>query len=123
VPNAASWQFLLLGEHWNGLDIPRHFWNFKPRDLEILLDEAGFRIVRRKFFSLRDNPAGLATSIAPWLDPMSRLIRGVKEKPWLALAKNGLYFGLVLASLPFALLEAACGAGSSIMIEAARKDA
>lgn len=123
VPNAASWQFLLLGEHWNGLDIPRHFWNFKPRDLEVLLDEAGFRIVRRKFFSLRDNPAGLATSLAPALDPMARLIRGKKEATWLALLKNGLYFALVLASLPFALLEAACGAGSSIMIEACKKDA
>ena len=121
VPNAACWQFLLLGEAWNGLDIPRHFWNFRPRDLEVLLDEAGFQIVRRKFFSLRDNPAGLATSLAPWLDPMARLIRGQKEPGWLALLKNGLYFGLVLACLPFALLEAACGAGSTIMVEARKK--
>jgi hypothetical protein len=52
---------------------------------------------------------------------MARLIRGTKEKPWLAFAKNLAYFGLVLASVPFALLEAACGAGSSIMIEARKK--
>lgn len=121
VPNAASWQCLLLGEAWNGLDIPRHFWNFRPRDLEVLLDQSGFEVVRRKFFSLRDNPAGLATSLAPSLDPMARLIRRKKEPGWLALLKNGLYFGLVLASLPFAALEAACGAGSTIMIEARKK--
>jgi SAM-dependent methyltransferase len=122
VPNAACWQLLLLGEAWNGLDIPRHFWNFRPRDLEILLDEAGFRIARRKFFSLRDNPAGLATSLAPWLDPMSRLVRGRQESASMSLLKNALYFALVLACLPFALLEAACGAGSTIMIEAVKKD-
>ena len=123
VPNAASWQCLLLGEAWNGLDIPRHFWNFRPHDLEVLLDQSGFEIVRRKFFSLRDNPAGLATSLAPSLDPMARLIRRKHEPGWLALLKNGLYFGLVLASVPFALLEAACGAGSTIMLEARKKPA
>ena len=35
----------------------------------------GFEVLRRKYFSLRDNPAGLATSLAPGLDPMARRIR------------------------------------------------
>lgn len=34
VPNAASWQFLMFGEHWNGVDVPRHLWNFRVTDLE-----------------------------------------------------------------------------------------
>jgi hypothetical protein len=34
------------------------------------------------------------------------------------LAKDLAYFALVAASLPFTLLEAACRAGSTIMIEA-----
>ncbi|MGB9610791.1 MAG: class I SAM-dependent methyltransferase, partial [Bryobacteraceae bacterium] len=29
VPNAGSWQFLLFGAHWNGLDVPRHLINFR----------------------------------------------------------------------------------------------
>jgi 2-polyprenyl-3-methyl-5-hydroxy-6-metoxy-1,4-benzoquinol methylase len=118
VPNAASWQFALLGSRWSGLDVPRHLWDFRPRDLEALLARAGLEIVRSKHFSLRDNPAGLATSIAPALDPMARRIRGSAETPAERLSKDLLYFTLVAASLPFAFCEAACRAGSTIMIEA-----
>ena len=118
VPNAACWQFVLLGENWNGLDIPRHLHHFRPRDLEILLKECGFEVLSTKYFSLRDNPAGMATSLAPSLDPMARRIRGGNESPNLKLLKDLLYFGLVLASLPFTLLEAACRSGSTIMVEA-----
>lgn len=118
TPNAACWQFLLLGERWNGLDIPRHLLNFKERDLLNLLEHCGYEVLRVKRFSLRDNPAGLATSLAPWLDPMSRRVRRLPESPALKLVKDGLYLLLTLACLPFAALEAACGAGSTVMIEA-----
>ena len=118
TPNAACWQFLLLGERWNGLDIPRHLLNFKERDLLNLLEHCGYEVLRVKRFSLRDNPAGLATSLAPWLDPMSRRVRRLPESPAFKLVKDGLYLLLTLACLPFAALEAACGAGSTVMIEA-----
>ena len=118
VPNAASWQFLLLGESWSGVDIPRHLIDFKERDLTNLLEHCGFQVVRTKHFSLRDNPAGLATSIAPSLDPMSRRVRRVPESPARKLVKDGLYMLLTLASIPFTLLEALCRAGSTLMIEA-----
>ncbi|MBY0502383.1 MAG: class I SAM-dependent methyltransferase [Bryobacteraceae bacterium] len=121
VPNAACLQFLLLGEHWNGLDVPRHLWDFRPDDLEVLLDQCGFESVRHKHFNLRDNPAGMATSLAPGLDPMSRRIRGVQESSAGRLAKDLTYLGLTMACLPFTLLEAACRAGSSIMVEARKK--
>ena len=121
VPNASSWQFLVFGERWNGLDVPRHLINYRERDLEKLLDHCGFEVVRRKHFSLRDNPAGFASSIAPGLDPMARRVRGIAESPALKLAKDLVYFGIVMSALPFTLLEAACRAGSSIMIEARKK--
>lgn len=121
VPNAASWQFLLLGENWNGLDVPRHLTNFRARDIEALISHCGFEIVSRKFFSLRDNPAGLATSIAPALDPMARRLRGQVEPPRLRLLRDLAYLTLVVAALPFTAIEAACGAGSSVMIEARPK--
>jgi SAM-dependent methyltransferase len=121
VPNSACWQFLLLGENWSGIDVPRHLLNFRVKDLQILLDRCGFEIVRRKHFSLRDNPAGLATSIAPGLDPMARRIRGVEETSRQKLIKDLLYLALVVGSVPFTLLEAACGAGSTIMAEARKK--
>lgn len=121
VPNAACWQFVLLGEAWNGLDVPRHLLDFRARDLEILLDNCGFETVRHKYFSLRDNPAGCATSIAPWLDPMARKVRRPNEGPRLKLFKDLVYFALAAACLPFTILEAACRAGSTVMVEARKK--
>lgn len=121
VPNAACWQFLLLGENWSGIDVPRHLLDFRSKDLDILLDRCGFEVVRRKFFSLRDNPAGLATSIAPGLDPMARRIRGAAETPRWKLIKDLVYLAMVAAAIPFTVLEAACGAGSTVMVEARRK--
>jgi len=122
VPNAACWQFMIFGEAWNGLDIPRHLIDYKEQDLVKLLDFAGFEVVRRKHFSLRDNPAGLATTLAVGLDPMARRIRRLPESPRTKLFKDLTYFGLVLAAIPFTLLEAACGAGATIMLEARIKD-
>lgn len=121
VPNASSWQFLMLGENWIGVDIPRHLVTFRASDMEALLERYGFEVVRRKFFSLRDNPAGLASSLAPWLDPMARRLRGIGERPKLKLLKDLLYLCLVAVCLPLTLLEAACHAGSTIMLEARKR--
>jgi hypothetical protein len=121
VPNAASWQFLLLGEKWTGVDVPRHLFDFRATDLEVLLDNCGFEAVRWKYFSLRDNPAGLATSLAPSLDPMARRIRKIQESPATRLSKDLLYFALALASVPFSIFEAACRQGSTVMVEARKK--
>lgn len=121
VPDAASWLFLLLRERWSGLDVPRHLIDFRASDLEALLDSCGFEVVRRKHFSLRDNPAAFATSLAPWLDPALRPVRGPAEGPGMRLLKSALYFALVVAGLPFSALEAACGAGATVMMEARKK--
>jgi len=118
VPNAASWQARLLGATWNGMDVPRHLFDFRDSDLEKLLAGAGFEVVRRKYFSLRDNPAGLASSLAPALDPMARRVRRVAESGGARLAKDLVYLALVLSAVPFAAIEAACGAGSTVMMEA-----
>jgi SAM-dependent methyltransferase len=121
VPNAASWQARMLGSAWNGADIPRHLINFRDSDLVKMIETAGFEVLRRKYFSLRDNPAGLASSLAPSLDPMARRVRRVAESGGTRLVKDLAYFSLVLASLPFAIAEAAFQAGSSVMIEARPK--
>jgi SAM-dependent methyltransferase len=121
IPNAACWQFLLLGGRWNGAQVPRHLIHFRARDLDELLDACGFEVVRHKHFSLRDNPTGLATSLASFLDPMSRQMWKVVEKPWQRLAKNLAYLALTGICLPFTMLEAACRAGSTVMVEARKK--
>jgi SAM-dependent methyltransferase len=121
VPDAACWQFLVLGELWRGIEVPRHLIDFRASDLDALLNGCGFEVLRHKHFSLRDNPAALATSLAPMLDPTARRIRHIAETPRMRLCKDLLYFGLVAASLPFTMLEAACHAGSTVMIEARKK--
>jgi hypothetical protein len=118
VPNAASGQARLLGRRWNGFDVPRHLFDFRDRDLETVLVRSGFEVLRRKYFSLRDNPAGLASSLAPALDPMARRVRGATESGGARLAKDLAYFALVVGSAPFAALEALCRAGSTVMMEA-----
>jgi len=120
VPNAACWQFHLLGRAWNGIDVPRHLFDFRAPDLERLLASCGFETVRRKYFSLRDNPAGLASSLAPGLDPMARRVRKRAESSAGRLARDLAYFALAAAAAPFAAAEAAFRAGSTIMIEARR---
>jgi SAM-dependent methyltransferase len=120
VPNAASWQCRLLGRRWNGMDVPRHLSDFRDRDMVKLIEDCGFQVLRKKYFSLRDNPAGLASSLAPGLDPMARRVRRVTEGPSARLWKDLAYAALVAASLPFAALEAAFAAGSTVMIEARR---
>ena len=52
---------------------------------------------------------------------MARRVRRIGESPRAQLCKNLVYFCLVAACLPFAYLEAACYAGSTIMVEARRK--
>jgi SAM-dependent methyltransferase len=120
VPNAASLQFHFLGQRWNGLDVPRHLFDYRDRDIERVLAVMGFEVVRRSYFSLRDNPAGLATSLAPGLDPMARRVRRVPESGAGRLVKDLAYFALTLAALPFTLVEAALEAGSTVMMEARR---
>jgi SAM-dependent methyltransferase len=121
VPNAASWQFLMFGENWNGIDVPRHLHNFKLSDLNVLLDRCGFEPVRTKHFSLRDNPAGFSISLAPGLDPMARRVRKLVESPLERFVKNAVHLGLMLVALPYSMVEALCRAGSTVMVEARKK--
>ena len=121
VPNAACWQFLLLGERWTGVDIPRHLIDFRLSDLTALLDSCGFEVLRVKHFSLRDNPAGMASSIAASLDPMARRLRRTEETERERFWKDIAYLALTVACLPFTVLEAMCRAGSTVMVEARKK--
>ena len=121
VPNAASLQFRFFRARWSGIDIPRHLQNLRERDLRRMLADAGFSIFRTKHFSWRDNPAGLATSIAPGLEPVARKVRQADRSGMVRLVKDLAYLALVIASVPFALFEAALGRGSTIMVEARKR--
>jgi SAM-dependent methyltransferase len=121
LPNASSWQFLMFGENWSGLDVPRRLIHFRASDIELLLDCCGFEVLRRKHFTLGRNPADFAASFAPGLDPALRRARHSEESPAGRLARNVLYLMLTVVALPFTAIESACRAGSTILIEARRK--
>ena len=116
VPAFDSLQRRFFGTRWNGLDIPRHLHHFRESDLRALLVQSGFGVLRVSRFSWRDSPAGLATTLFPSLDPMSRIARKLRPNP----AALGMYAALTALAAPFALLEAGLGCGSVVMMEAAR---
>ncbi len=119
VPNAGSIQARLFRTRWYGLDVPRHVINFSAQGLVILLREAGLQVRAASRFSLRDNPAALASSAVPSLDPISRKGRGRDAgRPLTRAVLEAAYFALVLLAFPFALAESACGAGATLWVEA-----
>jgi 2-polyprenyl-3-methyl-5-hydroxy-6-metoxy-1,4-benzoquinol methylase len=120
VPNVASYQARLFGARWYGLDVPRHLINFTPQSLALLLDRAGFKYQLVRKFSLRDNPASMASSLAIGLDPIGRRARGRRAG---AIVKGALeigYLGLTLAAFVPAWIESACGHGATIWVHARR---
>ena len=114
VPNVSSMQARLFGNSWYGLDVPRHVINYTPEALGYLLREMGFefRLVSR--FSLRDNPASIASSLVPRLDPIGLKGRRLNRHPVMAGVMEAAYFALFLLALPAAFLESACGRGGTV---------
>ncbi len=121
VPNVASVQARIFRRRWYGLDVPRHVINFSPRALTLLLKEAGFRIHDIARFSLRDNPASIASSVAPWLDPIGRHGRRCNRGGLVEGVIEATYFGMVLLALIPALVESAFGMGGTSWV-CARRD-
>lgn len=117
VPNLDSWQCRWFGRRWSGLDIPRHVVGFQPHALVDLLRRIGFEPGPPRFFSLRDNAAAIATSLAPALDPVAMAVRGDNR---LAFARKVLYFALLAAAQPLALLEAMAARGGTFFLPARR---
>lgn len=63
VPNWASWQSRFAREDWFHLDIPHHLHHFSTNNLNRLFKENGFQVMRRKHFSLEQNPYGWLQSL------------------------------------------------------------
>jgi 2-polyprenyl-3-methyl-5-hydroxy-6-metoxy-1,4-benzoquinol methylase len=117
VPNIESVQAKVFGARWYGLDAPRHLINFSPEGLRLIMAQSGLRIVRQAGFSLRDNPASIASSLAPGLDPIGRRGRRLLKGAGTVVG-DFLYLGLFLASVPFAWMESWMGRGGTIWVEA-----
>ncbi len=122
VPNIASIQARIFGSRWYGLDLPRHVINFSPKALGCLLNEAGFAFELVSRFSLRDNPASIASGVVPWLDPIRRKGRNSEKSPLLSGLKSIAYLAVFLLALPPAFIESAFGSGGTIWAVARLKE-
>ena len=124
VPNVGSLQARIFGSRWYGLDCPRHIYNYSTFSLLHVLGRAGYRILRVRHFSLRDNSAALVSSLFPFLDPMSQRVKLLRRKGKIdslgLRIKTIVYFGLFVLAQPFALLEAALGRGGTVTVYAKR---
>ena len=118
VPNVDSIQARLFGMRWYGLDVPRHLINFSHAGLRLLLERGGFGIVRKARFSLRDDPAALASSFAMCLDPIGRKARLRGGNALWEAAAELLYFALVAVAVPLAWIEGMMGKGATIWVMA-----
>lgn len=134
VPNFSSLQARWSGAAWFHLDLPRHLYQFPLQALCSLLDEAGFDVVSRHHFSLRQNPFGWIQSA---LNRLRRLPRnGVytllhcRERaelpPFDRATRAWLWIGLVLATPPAllaTLLETALRTGATVHVVGRRRTA
>jgi len=114
VPNVSSVQARLFGSRWYGLDVPRHVINFSPKALGLLLKEEGYEFQLVSRFSLRDNPASIASSMVPWLDPIGRKGRKLDTRPVFDGVHEVAYLGVFLLALLPAFIESALGLGGTI---------
>ncbi len=48
VPNYEGTDAQKYGEHWNGWDLPYHFYHFTFETLKALLETCGFRVIKTK---------------------------------------------------------------------------
>jgi 2-polyprenyl-3-methyl-5-hydroxy-6-metoxy-1,4-benzoquinol methylase len=121
VPNAGSLQARLFRDRWYGWQVPRHTINYTARSVQGLLRACGFSVRRVKHFTLRDNAQMVASSLFPALDPPARNVLSMDaggETPMGSWSRHLVYMAAVGVSLPFAVLEAAVGAGGTVMVEA-----
>jgi len=64
VPNAASWDAAMFGDHWRGYDAPRHLYLFTPATLHAYAEAVGMRLANVTCSAVPNDWAG---SAANWL--------------------------------------------------------
>ncbi len=78
VPNAASWQWRLVGPRWTYYDVAAHRSQFTPRSLDLLMQSAGWTRVARPRLVLYEL-FGALQSLVNTLRPHNRLYETLKR--------------------------------------------
>jgi hypothetical protein len=127
VPNLASWQARLCGEHWLHLDVPRHRWHFSPHTLRLMAGRLGLSHRTLSQFSFEYGPYGFGQSLIAKsglghllfthiVRPCDR--RALLRRPafWAHLLCAAPIGATLLASFPLELCAAAMGAGGCVVV-------
>lgn len=102
IPNAASLEFRVFGEHWCALHLPCHLFHFTPATMGRLLARTGWKMERILHQRLIHNvPLSLGLRLKA-RQPSSRLAQTL-----LSVDQKGLAFSL--AQYPAAIVAAALG--------------
>ncbi len=101
LPNFSSLDRILFGRYWGGGHVPRHTFQFEPRQLERLLRQAGFAAARVK---QEINPVHFALSIQNLLQ---RRQPNLAANPNLTHGRAWYLNWLTLSLLPINLIFAA----------------
>ena len=78
VPNAASWQWRLVGTRWTYYDVAAHRSQFTPASLDLLMHQAGWTCVARPRMVLYEL-FGALQSLVNTLRPHNRLYETLKR--------------------------------------------
>jgi len=121
VPNYGGAQAGASGAHWFHLDLPRHFWHFRPQTLRRLAEEHGFRVIDQGTYSFEYDWFGTLQS---WLNSGFRddnrlygVLRGARRVGHLdSLLRLALASGLALPALGSAIWDAARGQGGTLYL-------
>ncbi|MBI4464603.1 MAG: class I SAM-dependent methyltransferase [Acidobacteria bacterium] len=121
VPNFGGAQARASGAHWFHLDLPRHFWHFRPRSLQHLLESHGFRLVSWSTWSLEYDWFGTLQSwMSRAFDDRNRLYSLLKREapqPVLeTMRRVAAASALALPALGSSLWDAARGQGGTLTV-------
>ncbi|MEN3036859.1 MAG: class I SAM-dependent methyltransferase [Candidatus Methanosuratincola petrocarbonis] len=106
TPNIGSMGYQVFGEHWRGLEVPRHLHLFSPRSLRTCAERAGLRVS-----DLRTTARN-----ARFMYYASAIIRRDGALPGGSPARTG----MDMRGFAFQAIEHARGGGEEIVMEARR---
>ena len=108
LPNLRSFDAVLFGPYWIGLDMPRHLHIFPPAALDALLEQTGFRVVSRRCSS--GGYGAFVASLNFWgAEQSSRWVRRLAT----SLSRHPTWQWLLL---PYVYLAYAAGRGPEITL-------
>ncbi len=127
VPDFGGFQARLFGNKWFHLDSPRHLFHFTDKTLKRCLDDAGFKVIKRRNLSWEYDLFGFVQStlnlVCFKFDYLYNFLRSkdgrmIKGHPlryiWDLVASAVLFPFLLAASVPVSLISSALGAGGTI---------